>query len=165
MAVNPDKLNAFMSKGVGDIGAALSANMVLLGDKLGLYKAMAKAGPVTPTELAKATKTAERYVREWLGNQAAGGYMTYDAGTGRYMFPEEQAMALADESSPCFLPGAFQVIAATFSANPKIEQRSRPARVSGGISTTTGCLKARRDFSARITWATSWHIGFPPLTA
>jgi hypothetical protein len=72
MPVNPDKLDAFMGKAVGDIGAALSANMVLLGDKLGLYKAMAKAGPVTPAELAKATKTAERYVREWLGNQAAG---------------------------------------------------------------------------------------------
>ncbi len=87
MAVNPDKLNAFMGKAVGDIGAALSANMVLLGDKLGLYKAMVKSGPVTPAELAKATKTTERYVREWLGNQAAGGYVTYDAGTGRYHAP------------------------------------------------------------------------------
>jgi hypothetical protein len=131
MAVNPDKLNAFMGKAVGDIGAAMSADMVLLGDKLGLYKAMAKAGPVTPAELAKATKTAERYVREWLGNQAAGGYVTYDAGTGRYQLPEEQAMALADESSPCFLPGAFQVIAATFSANPKIEQRFKTGKGLG----------------------------------
>ena len=78
--------------------------------------------PVTPAELAKATRTAERYIREWLGNQAAGGYVTYEAGTGRYWLPEEQAMALADENSPCFLPGAVQVIAATFSANPKIEQ-------------------------------------------
>jgi len=83
MAVNSDKLNTFMGKAVGDIGAALSANMVLLGDKLGLYKAMAKVGPVTSAELAKATKTAERYVREWVGNQAAGGYVTYDARTGR----------------------------------------------------------------------------------
>jgi 2-polyprenyl-3-methyl-5-hydroxy-6-metoxy-1,4-benzoquinol methylase len=131
MAVNPDKLNAFMGKAVGDIGAALSANMVLLGDKLGLYKAMVKSGPVTPAELAKATKTTERYVREWLGNQAAGGYVTYDAGTGRYHLPEEQAMALADESSPCFLPGAFQVIAATFSANSKIEQRFKTGKGLG----------------------------------
>ena len=74
MAVNPDKLNAFMGKAVGDIGAAMSANTVLLGDKLGLYKAVVKAGPATPAELAKATHTTERYVREWLGNQAAGGY-------------------------------------------------------------------------------------------
>ena len=70
MAVNQDKLSAFMGKAVGDIGAGISANMVLLGDKLGLYKAMAKACPVTPAELAKTTKTAERYVREWPGNQA-----------------------------------------------------------------------------------------------
>ena len=131
MAVDQDKLNAFMGKAVGDIGAAMSANLVLLGDKLGLYKAMAKMGAVTPPELAKATKTTERYIREWLGNQAAGGYVTYDPGTGRYALPEEQAMALADESSPCFLPGAFQVIAATFSANPKIEQRFKTGKGLG----------------------------------
>ena len=131
MAIDQDKLNEFMGKAIGDIGAALSANMVLLGDKLGLYKAMAMMGPVTPTELAKATKTSERYIREWLGNQAAGGYVTYEAGTGRYRLPEEQAMALADENSPCFLPGAFQVIAATFSANPKIEQRFKTGKEIG----------------------------------
>jgi 2-polyprenyl-3-methyl-5-hydroxy-6-metoxy-1,4-benzoquinol methylase len=131
MGIDQDKLNEFMGKAIGDIGAALSANMVLLGDKLGLYKAMAMMGPITPAELAKATKTFERYIREWLGNQAAGGYVTYDAETGRYRLPEEQAMALADESSPCFLPGAFQVIAATFSANPKIEQRFKTGKGLG----------------------------------
>jgi SAM-dependent methyltransferase len=131
MAIDQDKLNAFMGKAVGDIGAAMSANMVLLGDRLGLYKAMAKHGPVTPAELAKATKTTERYVREWLGNQAAGGYITYDQGSGRYTLPEEQALALADENSPCFLPGAFQVIAAAFSANPKIEQRFKNGKGLG----------------------------------
>ncbi|HXH86500.1 hypothetical protein [Petrachloros mirabilis] len=102
MAVDQDKLNAFLGKAVGDIGAAMSANMVLLGDKLGLYKAMAKMGAVTPPELAKGTKTTERYIREWLGNQAAGGYVAYDPATGRYALPEEQAIALADESSPLF---------------------------------------------------------------
>jgi len=131
MAVDQDKLNAFLGKAVGDIGAAMSANMVLLGDNLGLYKAMAKMGAVTPAELAKATKTTERYIREWLGNQAAGGYVTYDASSGRYTLPEEQAMALADEYSPCFLPGAFQVIAAAFSANPKIEQRFKTGKGLG----------------------------------
>ena len=134
--------------------------MVLLGDKLGLCKAMAKAGPVTRAELTKATKIAERYVREWLGNQAAGGYVTYDTGTGRYQLPEEQAMALADEGSPCFLPGAFQVIAATFSPTPRSSSGPRPVRASGGISTITDCLKARRDSSVQTTWATSWRIGF-----
>jgi len=131
MTVDQDKLNAFLGRAVGDIGAAMSANMVLLGDKLGLYKAMATMGAVTPAELAKATKTTERYIREWLGNQAAGDYVTYDPGTGRYTLPAEQAMALADESSPCFLPGAFQVIAAAFSANPKIEQRFKTGKGLG----------------------------------
>ncbi len=131
MAIDQDKLIAFMGKAVGDIGAAMSANMVLLGDRLGLYRAMAKLGAVTPQELAKATKTTERYVREWLGNQAAGDYVAYDPGTGRYTLPEEQALALADENSPCFLPGAFQVIAAAFSANPKIEQRFKTGKGLG----------------------------------
>jgi SAM-dependent methyltransferase len=123
MSFDQDKLQEFLGKAIGDIGAALSANMVLLGDKLGLYKAMAKMGAVTPAELAKATKTAERYIREWLANQAAGGYITYDPASGRNTLPAEQAMALADEDSPCFLLGACQVIAATFSANPRIEHR------------------------------------------
>ena len=92
---------------------------------------MAKMGAITSAELAKATKTTERYVREWLGNQTAGGYVTYDPGTGRYTLPEEQALALADEGSPCFLPGAFQVIAATFSANKKIEQRFKTGKGLG----------------------------------
>lgn len=131
MPVNTDKLQEFLNKAVGDIGAAMSANLVLLGDRLGLYKAMAKMGPVTPAELAKATKTAERYVREWLANQAAGGYVAYAAGTGRFTLPAEQAYALADESSPVFLPGAFQVIAATFMAEPKIEQRFKTGKGLG----------------------------------
>lgn len=131
MTVDQDKLNEFLAKAVGDIGAAMSANLVLIGDRLGLYKGMAKMGPVTPAELAKTTKTAERYVREWLSNQAAGGYVTYDAATGRFALPPEQAFALADETSPCFLPGAFQVIAATFMAEPKLEQRFRSGKGLG----------------------------------
>ena len=129
--VNPDRLQEFLGKAVGDIGAAMSANLVLIGDKLGLYKAMARLGSVTPAELAKATKTTERYVREWLSNQAAGGYVSYDASdasSGRFTLPPEQAHALADESSPVFLPGAFQVIAAMFAAEPKIEQRFKTGK-------------------------------------
>lgn len=131
MVVDQTKLQDFLGKAVGDIGAAMSANLVLIGDRLGLYKAMAKLGPVTPAELAKATKTAERYVREWLANQAAGGYVAYDAATGRFTLPPEQALALADETSPCFLPGAFHVIAAAFAAEPKIEQRFRTGKGLG----------------------------------
>jgi SAM-dependent methyltransferase len=128
MALDQDQLQAFLGKAVGDIGAAMSANLVLIGDRLGLYKAMAKLGAVTPTELAKATKTHERYVREWLSNQAAGGYVTYDAKTSRFTLPPEQALALADETSPYFLPGAFQVVAAAFAAEPKIEERFRSGK-------------------------------------
>lgn len=131
MDINQDRLNEFLGRALNDIGAAWSANMVLLGDKLGLYKAMAKLGPVTPAELAGETGTAERYIREWLGNQAAGGYVTYDPATRRYRLPNEQIAALADENSPYFLPGAFQVIAAGFAANPKIEQRFRTGKGLG----------------------------------
>lgn len=106
------KLNQFLNQAVGEMGAAFNAALVLVGDKLGLYKAMAGAGPMTSVELAQKTGTTERYVREWLAAQAAGGYVTYDARTGRYTLPEEQAFALAVEDSPAFLPGAFQIIAA-----------------------------------------------------
>ncbi len=125
VAINEVKLQEFMGKALGDIGAGLSAVLVLIGDKLGLYKTMARTGPVTPTELAKETNTAERYLREWLSNQAAGGYLTYDPTTGRYTLPQEQAYALADETSPVFLPGAFQVMAAAFKAEPRISENFR----------------------------------------
>jgi SAM-dependent methyltransferase len=125
MAINEAKLNEFMGKALGDIGAAMSAALVVIGDKLGLYKAMAGAGPLTPDELARRTRTAERYVREWCANQAAGGYLTYDAGSGKYTLPDEQALALADETSPAFLPGAFQIIEAVIRAQPRIAESFR----------------------------------------
>jgi 2-polyprenyl-3-methyl-5-hydroxy-6-metoxy-1,4-benzoquinol methylase len=125
VAINPDKLNEFMGKAVNEIGIAMSAALVLIGDKLGLYKAMANAGPMTPAEVAKKSGTAERYVREWLANQAAGGFVTYDAASGKYILPDEQAFALADEGSPAFLAGAFQIIAAIFRDEPKIAERFR----------------------------------------
>src|SRR5712691_2002508 len=121
MAIDETRLNEFMGKAVGDIGAAISAALVGVGDKLGLYKALAK-GAATPAELAKRTGTIERYVREWLNNQAAGGYVTYDPKSGSYSLPEEQALALAVEGSPAFIPGAFQVIAACFAAQERIAE-------------------------------------------
>jgi SAM-dependent methyltransferase len=123
--MNETKLNEFLGKVVGDIGAAMSAVMVLLGDKLGLYKGIAKLGPCTSAELAKETGTAERYVREWLGNQAAGGYVVYEPKTERYHLPPEQAFALADEGSPAFMPGAFQLINAMFKSEPRIFKNFR----------------------------------------
>jgi SAM-dependent methyltransferase len=95
---------------------------VLLGDRLGLYKALAGAGPLTPAALAEKTGTAERYVREWLANQAAGGYVVYDPAVGTYTLPDEHALALADENSEAFLPGNFQLMAALFAAVPRIAE-------------------------------------------
>jgi 2-polyprenyl-3-methyl-5-hydroxy-6-metoxy-1,4-benzoquinol methylase len=126
------KLEEFMGRAVGDIGSGISAALVMIGDKLGLYKALA-AGPATPAELAARTETTERYVREWLNNQAAGGYVTYDAGTRTYALTPEQAMALADETSPAFLPGAFQVVAAAMRAEPRI---SNAFRTGAGLDWT-----------------------------
>jgi hypothetical protein len=99
----------FIERAFEDFVAAMSLPMVVLGDRLGLYKAMAGAGPITPRELAAQTGTAERYVSEWLSQQAAGGYVSYDKTTGRFTLPDEHAAVLADELSPLFLGGAFQL--------------------------------------------------------
>jgi len=126
--VNEAKLQEFLGKVVGDVGSAMSAALVIIGDKLGLYRAMAASGPVTPAELAKRTETTERYIREWLNAQAAGGYVTYDPPTGRYTLPPEQALALADDTSPAFVPGLFQVTQAMWSGQPKIEDNFRTGK-------------------------------------
>src|SRR3954470_15118822 len=118
LAVTPTlddaKLEAFVHQAVVDMGAAISGLLLHIGDRLGLYQAMAGAGPITSAELAARTGTAERYVREWLGNQTAGGYVEYDAKTSTYELPPEHAMVLANENSPVFLPGAFESIASTY---------------------------------------------------
>lgn len=126
-AIDEDKLNAFMGKAVGDMGAAMHAALVLLGDELGLYKAMADCEPVTAGQLAERTGTRERYVREWLCAQAASGYATYDAAADTFALTPEQSFALAQEDGPAFLPGAFQVIASVMRDEPKV----REAFVSG----------------------------------
>jgi 2-polyprenyl-3-methyl-5-hydroxy-6-metoxy-1,4-benzoquinol methylase len=119
--INEDKMNAFLGKVVGDFGAALSSSLVYIGQKLGLYKALAQAASVTPAELAQRTSTNERYVREWLINQAASGYVDYDAASGRYSLSPEQAMALTDESSPFYVGGGFYVVKAMTNAVSRIE--------------------------------------------
>jgi SAM-dependent methyltransferase len=114
-----------MMKAVGEMGAAMNTALILIGDRLGLYKGMAGSAPMTSAELATKTGTTERYVREWLAAQAAGGFVTYDAPTGRYALPPEQALALADESSPVFLPGYFQIVEASLKSVPKITDAFR----------------------------------------
>jgi SAM-dependent methyltransferase len=123
--LNEAKLHEFMMKAVGEMGAAMNTALILIGDKLGLYKAMSGAGPITSAELAAKTNTNERYVREWLAAQAAGGFVTYDAATGRFTLPPEQGMALADENSPVFLPGYFQIVEASLKSVPKITDAFR----------------------------------------
>lgn len=120
MTIDDGRLQAFMGQAVGDFGAALSVAMNVIGDKLGLYAAMDGAGPLTPAELAERTGTTERYVREWLSNQAAGGYVTYDATTGTFTLPAEQALALAQDDSPVFLCGLAQVVLSVYRDLPKV---------------------------------------------
>ena len=119
-----DKLNAFVGRFVGDLGAAVHAGMVVIGEKLGLYKALA-TGPANSAELAAKTSTDERYVREWLASQAAGGYVTYDENTGKFSLTAEQAFTLAQEDSPAYLPGAFQLALGSLAAVPRIAESFR----------------------------------------
>ena len=123
--VDETKLKEFMGKVVNDLGATWSSVLVIIGDKLGLYKAMADSRPVSPEELASRTGTTERYIREWLANQAAGGYIVYDPKTTKYTLPPEQAMALANDSSPVFSLGGFQGAMAFFKDEPKITDAFR----------------------------------------
>jgi SAM-dependent methyltransferase len=121
MAINEDKLNAFMGRFVGDLGAVMHAATIVVGDQLGLYKRLAE-GPTDVETLARRTETDARYLLEWLSAQAASGYVEYDAATKRFSLNEEQAFALAQEGSPAFIPGAFQVAVAQFKAIPRIKQ-------------------------------------------
>ena len=108
VAVDGDKLMQFVFRAVDEVGATLNAALVVMGDKLGWYRAMAGAGGLSPAELAERTGSAERYVREWLNAQAAGGYVHYDPDSGLYSLPPEQTVALTDASSPAYVPGLFQ---------------------------------------------------------
>lgn len=123
--VDAEKLMGFVYRAVDEVGATLNAALVVMGDKLGLYKAMAGAGPLTPAELAERTSTSERYVREWLCAQAAGRFVDYDSESGRYILPPEQAVALTDESSPAFLPGFFQMALGSVIDSPRITAAAR----------------------------------------
>jgi SAM-dependent methyltransferase len=111
--IDGDKLMGFVFQAVGEVGSTLNAALVVMGDRLGYYRALADAGPTSSAELAERTNTSEHYAREWLNAQAAGGFVEYDPATGTYLLPPEQAVALTDESSPAFLPGFFQIALGT----------------------------------------------------
>ncbi|MCA1841708.1 MAG: SAM-dependent methyltransferase, partial [Actinobacteria bacterium] len=130
-AIDESKLEAFMGQAVTDMSAAMSAPLIAIGMKLGLYKAMAGAGPLTSAEVAERAGCDERQVREWLANQVAGGYVQHDEDAGTYELPPEQAMALADESSPVYLAGVFDVLASVWADEEKLLDAFRTGRGLG----------------------------------
>jgi 2-polyprenyl-3-methyl-5-hydroxy-6-metoxy-1,4-benzoquinol methylase len=123
--VDGDKLMQFVFRAVDEVGATLNAALVVMGDKLGLYRALAGTEGLTPAELAERTGTAERYVREWLNAQAAGGFVSYNPGSGRYGLPPEQTVALTEPNSPAYLPGFFQIAVGSVIDSPTIMEKAR----------------------------------------
>lgn len=156
--MNDEKLNQLLGKFVADFGATLHAGLVVIGESLGLYKALAAAA-LTPAELAARTGTDERYVREWLNSQAAGEYVEYDPATGRYSLSEEQAFALADEKSPAYLPGAFLLAVSALRAVPQITEKFRTGEGFGWHEHDHGLFRGtelffRPGYAANLT--SSW---------
>ena len=131
MVLDEAKLNEFIGRVVGEWGAIESALLTFIGDKLGLFKAMAGAGALTPEELAKKTGTHPRIIREWLAAQAAGGFVTYNPGAGSYTLPEEQAFALTNENSPAYIVGFYQIIAGLYKDQEKIIDAFRTGKGLG----------------------------------
>jgi SAM-dependent methyltransferase len=126
--IDEARLAAFMGQAVTDLGAVMSAPLMVIGERLGLYKAMAGAGPLSSQEVAQRSGAAERSVREWLRNQAAGGYVTYDPENDRYTLPDEHALALADDDSPFYILSAYESIASLYADEDQILEAFR----SGG---------------------------------
>ncbi|MGN6209386.1 class I SAM-dependent methyltransferase [Asticcacaulis sp.] len=122
---DPQKLDALVGRMVGELGAAVTGATVLLGDQLGIYKAMADGVPVTPESLARKTGYKERYLREWLSAQAAAEYIDYNDEDGTFSLSPEQAMAFAEEDSPAFFGGAFEIMQSIWLDEPKIAEAFR----------------------------------------
>ncbi len=157
--LDQEKLQQFVFRAVDEVGAMLNAALVVMGDKLGLYRALAGAGPLTPAELAARAGTAERYVREWLNAQAAGGYVDYDPASGRYTLPAEQSLALTEEDSPAYLPGFFQIALGAVLDTPRVADAARSGAGVGwhehGHDVFDGCERFfRPGYNANLV--SSW---------
>jgi SAM-dependent methyltransferase len=159
VVIDTDKLMSFVFRAVDEVGATLNTALVVMGDRLGFYRALAGAGPLTPSELAARTGTAERYVREWLNAQAAGSYLDYDPDSGRYTLPPEYAIALTDESSPAYLPGFFQIALGSVVDSPRITDAAKTGAGIGwhdhGQDVFEGCERFfRPSYNASLvsTW-------------
>ena len=159
-----DRLDQFLAQAIGDLGATVSAAMVVLGDRLGLYRAMADGTPMTAEVLADRTGTSPVYLRPWLANQAAGGYVAYDASSQLFSMTPEQACVLADEDGPAFFPGSMQLALATLRDVPAIEACFRSGDASAGTSTTRACSRGRSASSDPATSPTSYPPGCPRWT-
>lgn len=118
-SIDTKKLEEFVMKAVGDIGSSLGAMMIIIGERLGLYKALSTFGPLSSEELAEKTDTSERYIREWLSSQAAADYLSYDPATKKFDLPPERALVLADEESPVYLLGGYQILRSIFKDEDK----------------------------------------------
>jgi 2-polyprenyl-3-methyl-5-hydroxy-6-metoxy-1,4-benzoquinol methylase len=165
--IDPQKIEQFISKVINDLGATSNVALAFIGDKLGLYKAMAQtnnknsnaAAGLTSQELASLTSTNERYVREWLAEQVCGGYITYDSKTDRYSLPKEHAIVLTDESSPAYIPGVFQLIMSALRTEPKVSEAFRTGRGFSWTDHELGVFEGQARFSTPIYKAnliTSW---------
>ena len=168
MAPNEAKLQAFLARALYDLGAAQSAWLVALGDRLGIYEAMAGAGPLTPLQLAERTGASEAYLRDWLANQACGGYVEYDARSGTFTLPEEQALALARDDSPASVAGAFRVAAALAAAQEPLAAAFRTGagvpREAYGPEVAAGMARASRArYGADLL--RRWLDAMPGVTA
>ena len=137
--IDEGKLNKFVGQMLDDLGGASSIAMVRIGDALGLYKALHSDGPMTCATLASRTKVHERYLREWLSQQAASNYLAYDPKTATFTLPPEQAMVFAVEDSPVYMMGAFDLMAAMLEGQPKVQAAFK---TGGGVACgdQAGCL-------------------------
>jgi len=131
LTLDQDKLNAIIGKFASELGASMQGPAILIGEQLGLYKALSTNGPLTAGELAKKTGTAERYIREWLAGQAAGGYVNYNAASGKYMMTPEQSFTLANEDSPIYIPGAFYLVSSVYKDRGKLADAFRTGKGFG----------------------------------
>jgi len=170
--VDTEKVMQFVFRAVDEVGATLNAALVVMGDKLGYYRVLAADGPLVPTELAERSGTAEPYAREWLNAQAAGGYVTYDPATGRYMLPAEHAVALTVEDSPAFLPGFFQIALGTVHDTEQVIEAARSGSGVGwhehGSDVHIGCERFfRPGYQANLvdSWLPALDGVVPKLRA
>jgi SAM-dependent methyltransferase len=161
--IDPQKIEQFISKVISDLGATSSVALAFIGDKLGLYKAMAKADGsdrgLTSQELASLTRTNERYVREWLAQQVCGGYIKYDSKTDKYSLPKEHAVVLTDETSPAYLPGVFQLIISALRAEPKVSEAFRTGKGFSWTEHEHGVFEGQARFSTptyKANLVTNW---------